>query len=193
MAELYAWLYRMDYKPYFSGIRLNNDCPNLTIKGALKAAIPPPVGRAAAPGAENGGIPVRLRLHRDRLRFPETRVVDVRPLAGGDGSGGYEVTTVRSTAWFSRRRRFTCRSVVFAASALGAMDLLFRLKADGSLPAISGRLGDYVRTNCESLIGIRIPGNGEDLSKGIAIGSGFYRSERRRLCHRRLTRSGWCG
>ena len=114
--------------------------------------------------------------HGSRV-FPETRVVDVRPLDGGDGSGGYEVTTVRSTAWFSRRRRFTCRSVVFAASALGTMDLLFRLKEDGSLPAISDRLGDYVRTNCESLIGIRIPGSREDLSKGIAIGSGFYLDE----------------
>ncbi len=39
MAEFYAWLYRMDYKPYFSGIRLNNDCPNLTIKGALKSTL----------------------------------------------------------------------------------------------------------------------------------------------------------
>ena len=32
----------------------------------------------------------------------------------------YEVHTVTSTAWLrSRRRRFTCRGVVFAASALG--------------------------------------------------------------------------
>jgi ribosomal protein S18 acetylase RimI-like enzyme len=42
-----------------------------------------------------------------------------------------------------------------------------------SLPGISGQLGNRVRTNCESLIGVRVPG-GEDLSKGIAIGSGFY-------------------
>jgi cholesterol oxidase len=107
--------------------------------------------------------------------FPETRVVDVRPIGGGDGSSGYEITTVSSTAWLrKRRRRFTCRSVVFAASALGTMDLLFRLKERRSLPAISDRLGDYVRTNCESLIGIRIPGSREDLSKGVAIGSGFF-------------------
>ncbi len=110
--------------------------------------------------------------------FPETRVVDVRPLDGRDGSGGYEVTTVRSTALLRKRaRRFTCRSVVFAASALGAMDLLFRLKEKGSLPAISERLGDYVRTNCESLIGVRVPGGREDLSAGVAIGSGFFLDE----------------
>ena len=70
------------------------------------------------------------------------------------------------------RRRFTCRGVVFAASALGTMDLLFRLKQRGSLPAISDQLGKRVRTNAESLIGVRVPRSREDLSKGIAIGSG---------------------
>src|SRR5207253_22092 len=32
--------------------------------------------------------------------FPETKVVNVEPLSGAsDGSAGYEVTTVKSTAW----------------------------------------------------------------------------------------------
>ena len=31
-----------------------------------------------------------------------------------------------------------------------------------------------MRTNAESLIGVRVPGSREDLSKGLAIGSGFY-------------------
>ncbi|HXZ79486.1 MAG TPA: GMC family oxidoreductase [Terriglobales bacterium] len=111
--------------------------------------------------------------------FPETRVVDVRPLAGTrDGSQGYEVRAVRSTAWVSlTKKRFTCRGVVFAASSLGTMELLFHLKEKGSLPAISGQLGQRVRTNSESLIGVRIPGCSEDLSKGVAIGSGVYIDE----------------
>ena len=108
--------------------------------------------------------------------FAETRVVDVTPLGGSiDGSEGYEVHTERSTAWFRKsRRRFTAKSVVFAASALGSMDLLFRLKQKGSLPAISAQLGNRVRTNAESLIGVRVPGSREDFSKGVAIGSGIY-------------------
>ena len=108
--------------------------------------------------------------------FAETRVVDVAPLNGKpDGSDGYEVRTEKSTAWIGKdRRRFTCRGVVFAASALGTMDLLFRLKQKGSLPAISDQLGNRVRTNAESLIGVRVPRSREDLSKGIAIGSGIY-------------------
>lgn len=111
--------------------------------------------------------------------FPETRVVDVRPLNGAaDGSDGYEVRTVRSTAWLRRRpRRFTARGVIFAASALGTMDLLFRLKLGGSLPAVSDCLGTRVRTNAESLIGVRAPGIADDLSKGIAIGSGIWLDE----------------
>lgn len=108
--------------------------------------------------------------------FDETRVVDVVPLKGkSDGADGYEVRTISSTALLNRdARRFSCRGVVFAASALGTMDLLFRLKRKGSLPAISDHLGHRVRTNAESLIGVRVPGGSEDLSKGIAIGSGVY-------------------
>jgi len=106
--------------------------------------------------------------------FEETRVVDVRPLGAGDGSEGYEVVVVPSTYVAGGRRRFTCRGVVFAASALGTLDLLSRLKEKGSLPRISAQLGSRVRTNAESLIGVRVPGSREDLSTGVAIGSGFY-------------------
>ncbi len=57
------------------------------------------------------------------------------------------------------------------------MELLFALRDKGSLPAISPQLGKRVRTNSESLIGVRVPGCREDLSKGIAIGSGVYIDE----------------
>lgn len=111
--------------------------------------------------------------------YPETRVIDVKPLSGAsDGGAGYEVSTVKSTAWLARHpQTFTCRAVVFAASSLGTMELPFRLKENGSLPAISTQLGKHVRTNSESLIGARMPGYHEDLSQGIAIGSGVYIDE----------------
>ena len=116
--------------------------------------------------------------HGARL-FPETKVVDVKPLGGAsDGSAGYEVGTVKSTAWIRRQpRRFTCRGVIFSASSLGTMELLFHLKEKGSLPAISSQLGQHVRTNSESLIGARTPGYPQDVSQGIAIGSGIYIDE----------------
>lgn len=111
--------------------------------------------------------------------FPETKVVDVKPLSGEtDGREGYEVHTVKSTAILGgSRRRFTCHGVIFSASSLGSMELLFKLKEKGSLPAISAQLGQHVRTNSESLIGVRMPKYQEDLSQGIAIGSGIYIDE----------------
>jgi cholesterol oxidase len=118
--------------------------------------------------------------------FPETKVVDVKPLGGADdgrsgertGRNGYEVHTVKSTAFLFRHpARFTCRAVVFAASSLGTTELLFQLKEKRSLPAISDQLGKRVRTNSESLIGVRIPRSNDDLSKGVAIGSGIYIDE----------------
>ena len=46
--------------------------------------------------------------------FPETKVVNVRPLSGSmSGAAGYEVFTVNSTAFIHRQpQRFTCRGVV---------------------------------------------------------------------------------
>lgn len=107
--------------------------------------------------------------------FAEHKVTDVRPLGGmADGSAGYEVLTGHPSPFSGKnKRRFTARGVVFAASALGSMELLFRLKDKGSLPHLSDQLGKRVLTNCESLIGVRTPG-GQDMSGGVAIGSGIY-------------------
>ena len=120
-----------------------------------------------------------LAEERKAAVFPETKVVNVKPLAGArDGSAGYEVSTVKSTAWIQREPgKLTSRGVVFSASSLGTMELLFRLKEIGSLPRISACLGKHVRTNSESIIGARVPRCAEDLSEGIAIGSGIYIDE----------------
>jgi cholesterol oxidase len=105
----------------------------------------------------------------------ETRVLAIRPRDGGDGATGYELDLEHSTAHiFKQRRTITARHVVLAASALGTMDLLLRMKERGTLPALSPRLGDDVRTNSESILGVRFPGSRFDMSKGIAIGSGIH-------------------
>ena len=39
LTEMYAWLARMGYKPYFSGIGLNAECPNLLIRTRLTETI----------------------------------------------------------------------------------------------------------------------------------------------------------
>ena len=104
----------------------------------------------------------------------ETRVVDLRPL-DESGAAGYAVTTERSTARvFKDKKTLRARHVVLAASALGTMDLLLRMKQTGALPKVSDRVGADVRTNSESILGVRFPGARFDMSKGIAIGSGVH-------------------
>jgi cholesterol oxidase len=108
----------------------------------------------------------------------ETKVVDVKPLGAADGSDGYEVFTIQSTTLLpQKRKRITCRGIVFSGSSLGTTELLFSLKDKRSLPNLSDAVGKQVRTNSESLIGVRIPGYKDDLSKGVAIGSRVYIDE----------------
>jgi cholesterol oxidase len=88
----------------------------------------------------------------------EREVVDVSPLGAADGSDGYLVTTERPGAWFARdRQTHTARGVVFAAGALGTSELLANCKHGRSLPRISDRLGELVRTNSESILAVRLP------------------------------------
>lgn len=116
--------------------------------------------------AEKGGAQV----------FPETLVTGVRPLDGKpDGSAGYEIRTVSSTGRRARPgRTFRSRGVVFAGGVLGTVKLLMELKENGSLPNLSDRLGQVVRTNSESIIGVRFPAGRGDMSEGVAIGSGIW-------------------
>ena len=95
---------------------------------------------------------------RGAVVLPEHEVTDVAPLGAPDGSAGYTVTTERPGAWlFKRRRRFTARGVVFAAGSLGTNRLLANCKLGGSLPRVSNRLGELVRTNSESILAVRLP------------------------------------
>lgn len=163
------------------------ECPNQTVPDPFFGGSGPPRTTCIACGGCMMGCRygakntldlnyLYLAEERGAIVFPEAKVVNVKPLAGApDGAAGYEVTTVKSTAWIRHEaRRLTSRGVVFSASSLGTMELLFRLKENGSLPGISPRLGKHVRTNSESIIGARVPGSVEDLSQGIAIGSGIY-------------------
>jgi cholesterol oxidase len=107
--------------------------------------------------------------------MPERTVVDVRPLIDADGRGGYAVTSERSGSWVRRDRRTqTARGVVVAAGTLGTNRLLQRCRLSGSLPRISARLGECVRTNSESIAAVTANAKDADLASGVAIGSSIY-------------------
>ena len=105
---------------------------------------------------------------------PESRVVDVRPLAGG----GYELDVEKSTGFRRRKRTIRARAVVLSGGSYGTVDLLMRCKERGSLPALSEKIGTYLRTNSEALLGVRSTKRDVDYSKGIAITSGVYVDEK---------------
>jgi cholesterol oxidase len=106
----------------------------------------------------------------------ECEVRDVRPLPAGQPDGArFEIVYRRSTAWLLKpERRVRTRNVVFSAGALGTLRLLFRCRdITRSLPNLSPRLGDMVRTNSEGLLGSVNRSRKTDYSEGIAITSIF--------------------
>ena len=97
---------------------------------------------------------------RDGARiFADREVTDIRPLgSSADGSEGYAVTSQRPGPWPWRRRRVqTARGVVISSGALGTNKLLQRCRLNGSLTALSPRLGESVRTNSESVLAVTAP------------------------------------
>ncbi len=101
--------------------------------------------------------------------FPETFVTGVRPCGGG-----YEVLTERSIGFRHPKKIYRARGVVFSASVLGTVKLLNKCKQGGLLPAISDRLGHYVRTNSEALLGVKSRDKDIDWNDQVAITSGIY-------------------
>jgi cholesterol oxidase len=108
--------------------------------------------------------------------MPERTVIDIRPLRGSDGAEGYEVESVRSGAWVRKDRTVQrARGVVVAAGPLGTNLLLQRCRLNGSLPAISERLGELVRTNSEAILSVTVPEDyPQDLTRRVAITSSIY-------------------
>lgn len=109
----------------------------------------------------------------------DTEVSWIRPLP----TGGYEIDTLEGASFFGRRKgRYTARNIVFAGGVMGTVPLLLKLKASREgLPKLSDRLGDYVRTNSESLIGVVSGRPNVDLSHGVAISSIIHTDEHSHL------------
>ncbi|MBA3866971.1 MAG: GMC family oxidoreductase [Solirubrobacterales bacterium] len=116
--------------------------------------------------AENRGVEVS----------PDRTVTEIRPLGPADGSEGYSVTSERSGLRRGRGlRTLTARGVIVAAGPLGTNKLLQRCRLGGSLPKISARLGELVRTNSESILAVTVPEDyPDDLTKRVAITSSIY-------------------
>jgi cholesterol oxidase len=118
-------------------------------------------------------------LDKNYLYLAEKRGAVVRPLTTVTGiaphpDGGYTVLTRRTGPLGRRQPPLRAKKVVLAAGVLGTVPLLLDCKRRRLLPALSDRLGDYVRTNSEALVGALSRRGDVDNSRGIAITSGFY-------------------
>jgi cholesterol oxidase len=116
---------------------------------------------------------------KNYLYLAEKRGVEVRPLTTVTGisphpDGGYAVSTRRTGPFGRRGRTLRARKVVLSGGVLGTVPLLLDCKRRGLLPALSERLGDYVRTNSEAIVGALSRRADAENSRGIAITSGFY-------------------
>jgi cholesterol oxidase len=113
---------------------------------------------------------------------PLRTVTDIKPLrgAGGrrDGSAGYEITSVKSGAWFFKsRKKVRARGVVVSSGTYGTNKLLANCQMNGSLPRLSHRLGSLVRTNSEAILAVTAKDDSTDYSTSVAISSSFFPDE----------------
>jgi len=109
--------------------------------------------------------------------LPGMKVLNIRPVVDDDQSGkeGIRYWIDYQPAARLFRGRIQCvraRNVVLSAGTLGTLELLFRCRDQiKSLPHISNRLGDLVRSNSENLQGVISRDKEIDYSIGISIGS----------------------
>jgi cholesterol oxidase len=108
--------------------------------------------------------------------WAETQVRDIHPLVDGQADGArYELTCQPSTAFLvGGSRKVRAQNVIVAAGVMGTLKLLLNCRDRyRTLPRLSSRLGERVRTNSEALLGSVHRSRETNFSKGIAITSIF--------------------
>ncbi|MEK6704782.1 MAG: GMC family oxidoreductase [Bdellovibrionota bacterium] len=107
--------------------------------------------------------------------FPETAATRILPRAVNGGTTWYEVETSKPTSWFGYKNTFKARNVIIAAGVLGSVELLLKNRdVYRTLTGISSKLGFFVRTNGESLLGSTSFDRKKNYSEGIAIGAAIH-------------------
>ena len=156
--------------------------PGVTVPDPYFGGEGPPRTGCTLCGACMLGCPVGAKntLDRNYLYLAETRGLEIRPehevtWIGPRQGGGYVVRALEGkAAWWRRRKRrvFRARNVVLAGGVLGTVPLLLRMKRDpAALPHLSDRLGEFVRTNSEVLMGVVSQRRDRAMSEGVAITS----------------------
>ena len=109
----------------------------------------------------------------------EKTVINVIPI-GDHGENGYEITYKSTFGWIGKQTRVKAKGIIFAGGVTGTIPLLLKLK-NISLPKLSSCIGQGIRTNSESLIGVTTFDKNAVFSEGIAIGSIVHIDENRHI------------
>jgi len=100
--------------------------------------------------------------------IPETKAIKIK-----FDDGLYTVETKKITSFFRKKNSYTSRGIIVAAGTLGTLELLLKQKYKyRTLPQLSDKLGNELRTNAESLSAVS--GAREKLNNGLAITSVFH-------------------
>ena len=111
----------------------------------------------------------------------EVEVTDVRPLQA-DENARYEISYRSSTKLAHNQQNVRAKNVIFSAGVMGSIKLLLNLRdIKKSLPGLSPRLGDVVRTNSEALLGSIARESDINYSEGVSISSIFNSDEITRI------------
>ena len=109
----------------------------------------------------------------------EKTVINVIPI-GDHGKNGYEITYKNTFGWIGKQTKVKAKGIIFAGGVTGTIPLLLKLK-NRSLPKLSSCIGQGIRTNSESLIGVTTFDKNAVFSEGIAIGSIVHIDENRHI------------
>lgn len=133
----------------------------------------------------------RTYLHEaERLgaRVEATSKVEILVPLGSNGDQGWKAV-VRNPLDKAQVRSIIAREVVVAAGVLGTTELLLACRDRWrTMPALSQRLGDRVRTNSEAFAAVLHP-PGTDVSHGATISSDFYPDPATHVTNNRFPRS----
>ncbi|MEI6289905.1 MAG: GMC family oxidoreductase [Chloroflexota bacterium] len=109
--------------------------------------------------------------------IPEVEVTNILPV-NNVSEAGYEVTYRSSTKLIKAYKKVQGKNIIVSAGVMGSMKLLLNLRdITKSLPNLSRRLGDMVRTNSEALLGSIARKSDINYSQGVSISSIFNADE----------------
>jgi cholesterol oxidase len=99
--------------------------------------------------------------------LPEFDVTCIDKLANKQ----FEITCKKSTGYMHKTQMFICNNLILSAGVLGTIKLLLKSKKRNSIKNIPSLVGDKVRTNSETLLGVISNGKDVDYTHGLAIQS----------------------